>query len=165
MSWKTCKIFKGKSLQNSLKPEETLGKVKLPYLRYSCKDTFLKDWLFFSSIVKWRYQDNFKVVYCFFEKILCTQKAPKCKTSNIHLLKSLCMGNLFAKKNKQARNCLDNLNLLYCYCFDNLIIIYYWWRGGGLLRLYVSLYFLKECFLILTAYFCFFTFYLPIWHF
>ena len=74
------------------------------------------------------------------------------------------MQNLFIKKNKQAWNCLDNLILLYCYCFDNLIILYYWW-GQSLLRVYVILYFLIECFLILTAYFCFFTFYMPIWHF
>ena len=44
-----------------------------------------------SSIVKWGHQDNFKTDFFFFyEKVSYAQKAPKHKTSNFHLLRSLC---------------------------------------------------------------------------
>ena len=41
-----------------------------------------------SSIVKLGYEDNFKPVYFFYEKISRAQKALKRKTSNFHSLRS-----------------------------------------------------------------------------
>ena len=95
------------------------------------------------SVVDQDNQDNFKAIKTissqsifFYEKILSTQKAPKHKTNNFHLLRSFCARKIvtfvfcllifvllvgfglicifvhlksFCKKNKQAWNCLDSL--------------------------------------------------------
>ena len=93
------------------------------------------------SIVKWSFQDNFKPVYFFYEKISRVQKVPKRKASDFHPHKTcarekllpflfraclilfcwlmfacecFCAGETFRKNNyKQAWNCLDNLISLY----------------------------------------------------
>ena len=49
-----------------------------------------------SSIVKWGYQDNFKLVYFFYENISLTQKARKGKTNDFHLLRNLCARKIVA---------------------------------------------------------------------
>ena len=89
-----------------------------------------------SRIVYWGYKDNFKPIFFFFfeEKISRAQKhvAPRSLCAREKLLPSLfsvslflfcylifasdvflCARNFFIKKNKQAWNCLDNVNLLY----------------------------------------------------
>ena len=81
-----------------------------------------------SSIVKWGYQDNFKPVFFFNEKISRAQKSLKRKTNDFYPLTRkivafdfvlfclwvfLCAQNLCVKKNTQAWNCLDNLILQY----------------------------------------------------
>ena len=103
-----------------------------------------------SNIVKLGYQYNFKLV-SFYEKISCTQKAPKRKTSKFHprslcvkkivalvvqcllnfallvnvcLWVFLCAGNLSVKKTKKnlTWNCFDSLILLYYLCLTVVIL-------------------------------------------
>ena len=47
-----------------------------------------------SSIAKCGYQDNFKAVYFFYEKISLAQKAPKHKISDFHPLKNFAREKL-----------------------------------------------------------------------
>ena len=63
-----------------------------------------------SNIVKLGYQYNFKLV-SFYEKISCTQKAPKRKTSKFHP-RSLCVKKIVAL----VVQCLLNFALLVNVC-------------------------------------------------
>ena len=93
--------------------------------------------LYNSSIVKWGYPDNLLIYFFYFffdEKISLAQKhvTPRSLCARKKLLPLLfsislflfcylifacdvflCARNLFLKKNKQAWNCLDSLNLQY----------------------------------------------------
>ena len=50
----------------------------------------------FGSIAERGYQDNFKPVYFFYEKISRAQKASKRKTNDFHPLRSLCSRKIVA---------------------------------------------------------------------
>ena len=65
-----------------------------------------------SSIVKWGYQDNFKPVYFFYEKISRAQKAPKRKTRDFYHLRSLRTQKVVAL----VVYCLLNFALLVNVC-------------------------------------------------
>ena len=54
------------------------------------------------------------VIYFFYEKILCAQKAPKRKTNDFHPLRSLCTQTIIAL----VVQCLLNIPLLVHFCLS-----------------------------------------------